>query len=497
MSSSSVARSEKILNKLGNRLGLTEPAKQWLTVALDPFHDNPTNCTGLPDSALGNSVVQCIKNSITFSAPPGVVAAEGNWDCHIAMLPFTVNTAQPLSFQTGNTQQGNVIYQDDASTPVRRAAPITCVAYPSGDLTGYSNMFKSGIVSDTNHVTTVLELPGNFSTGEYRILSQGFEVINTTAELYAQGLGTFYRTPVPTLTAASTAQVLVDSGTAIKRVAQADFLMMSRLPTSPQEALALPNTKQWKAKEGCYLVGRFNDDITSTRNDSYVQPVFRFRNVSQGVEEVYLPTTAELNRYGGTYGSFRELQWANMDISGAFFTGLNFQTTLTINWNIYIERFPSIYENDLVVLAKPSPEFDPMVFEAYKAISQEMPVGCMQKENGLGDWFRDAVATVADVVTPVLSMVPHPAAQAAAGIGKAFMTKKEEPRRETESPYVSAAQEHAFVSRPRIARSPVRSRVVKEEIKKEAKKEAKKEIKPFLKRSQMSVMPSAKKAHKK
>jgi hypothetical protein len=234
------------------------------------------------------------------------------------------------------------------------------------------------------------------------------------------------------------------------------------------------------------------------RNDSFVQPVFRRRNASAGVEEYYTPVSLANSVYATTFRSVRELQWANMDISGAFFTGLNYQSTLTINWNIYIERFPSLYENDLIVLAKPSPSYDPMLFDVYKAISMEMPVGCMQKENGLGDWFRDAVSTVADVVTPVLSMIPHPAAQVAAGIGRSFMTKPREPapRRESESPYVSEQQEKAFISRPRIARSPVRTvkAEVKKEAKKEIKKEVKREVKPFLKRSKMSVMPSAKKA---
>lgn len=494
--SRSVARSEQILERLGNRLGLSEPAKQWLTVALDPFHDNPTNCTGLPDSCLGNSVVQCIKNSVTIAAPPDVVAAEGNWDVHVSMLPFTVNSAQPLSFMIANNTQGNLLVQQASVTPFRRAAPITITAYPTGDLSGYSNQFQAGIASDGAHQTTVLELPGNFSTGEYRILAQGFEVINTTAELYSQGLATIYRTPVPTLTSASGTTIVYDDGAAVQGTASADCLYMSRLPQSPQEALALPNTKQWKAKEGCYVVGRFNDEIPSTRNDSFVQPCFRRRNVNVQTEEIYMPVTIANTVRGETYRSCRELQWANMDISGGFFTGLNFQSTLTINWNIYIERFPSIYENDLIVLAKPSPAFDPLFFEVYKAISQDMPVGCMQKENGLGDWFRDAVSTVADVVTPVLSMIPHPAAQAAAGVGRAFMSKpKEAPaRRESESPYVSESQEKAFISRPRIARSPVRTvkHEIKQEAKKEIKKEIKKEVKPFLRRSAMSVIPPKK-----
>jgi len=264
--------------------------------------------------------------------------------------------------------------------------------------------------------------------------------------------------------------------------------------------LRLPNTKQWLAKEGCYSVAHINDPETRVNDNKFVQPYFDFDTpgVTDRAGSMPIPGYQIIAPHANLdipYRGWREINWGPFDISGAFFEGLSSETTLTINWNVYIERFPSIMEPDLVVLAKPSPDYCPMAFEAYKAIAMELPVSVMQKENGLGDWFRDAVATVADVVTPVLSMVPHPAAQAIAGVGRAFMSKPKqpEPRQESESPYVSESQERAFVSRPRLARSPVRKKEVKEEIKKEIKKE----VKPFLKRSKMSVMPSAKKAIRK
>jgi len=67
--SASVARSEKILNRLVAETGLSDPAVEWLKTTLDPFHDNPLNCTGIPDSTCGNSVVQCIKSSTEVSCP--------------------------------------------------------------------------------------------------------------------------------------------------------------------------------------------------------------------------------------------------------------------------------------------------------------------------------------------------------------------------------------------------------------------------------------------
>jgi len=54
------------------------------------------------------------------------------------------------------------------------------------------------------------------------------------------------------------------------------------------------------------------------------------------------------------YG-YNNLQMTQFDMTGALFTGLTPQSTLTINWNIVVERFPSNQDLDLVVLAVEPP----------------------------------------------------------------------------------------------------------------------------------------------
>jgi len=119
-----------------------------------------------------------------------------------------------------------------------------------------------------------------------------------------------------------------------------------------------------------------------------------------------------------TLGSYPTVQWTKYDISGACFTGLSLQTTLFIRWNLYIERFPDSSLPDLVVLATPSPEYDPKALEAYSIALQDMPVGVPVAENGIGDWFSGVVNKISNVVGNVmpmaqkaLSMIPHPKAQ--------------------------------------------------------------------------------------
>ncbi len=488
MSSSSVARSQRILDKLAEREGLTEPAKQWLTVALDPFHDNPTNCTGIPDSQMGNSVVQCIKSSITIKKPDGITT--GTWDCHIVMTPFFVNAASPLSMVSGfrsNNNAGPLRY--DKNQSARPIGPVTIASYPTGDTSSFTNPLAGGISGDASHVQTILNLNGNYTNGDYRVISQGYEVINTTAVLNQQGLCTVYRTPVPSMEDATVAcTVSLDGGTPDKEVdvyGDIQYLPIMNLPFRTEHALTLPGTKQWHAKEGAYGVAHINDCDVQVMNNSWLQPLIDRGQPDSTPADVnyYFPVLTALP-FGTTtpvrLPAVRPIQWAPFDISGAFFTGLSLETTLTFNWNIYIERFPSVLETDLVVIAKPSPSYCPMAFEVYKAVAQSLPVACMQKENGLGDWFRDAVGTVAEFVQPVAALIPHPAAQAvstAAGIAKNLT------RRESESPYIGSAKAEREFMQPVAAKA-------KQSIAKEVKKEVKKDIKK-------AVMPTPKKAHKK
>jgi len=84
---------------------------------------------------------------------------------------------------------------------------------------------------------------------------------------------------------------------------------------------------------------------------------------------------------------------------------------LTVNYVVYIERFPTQDDLDLIVSAKRSPEYDIKALEAYSIISQSLPVGVPFAENGLGDWFKSAVNAASEYISPVLKMIPHPYAQ--------------------------------------------------------------------------------------
>jgi len=90
---------------------------------------------------------------------------------------------------------------------------------------------------------------------------------------------------------------------------------------------------------------------------------------------------------------------------GAFFTGLSQQTTLTINYHVYVERFPDPSNADLIVLATPSPSFDPSCLELYSKTAINLPTGTMVKNNNAGQWLRNVADTLQEFGVPGMPLV--------------------------------------------------------------------------------------------
>jgi len=445
---------------MGSRLGLTEQGKQWLIAAVDPFHDTPVQCVGYPDVNEAASVVQVVKMSQGLVAPSDLAGA--NWDCHIHQFPWM----QPSFEQAGNWSNTT---NNDQSTGYGSFLLGTGPTQPGGGSNTTSPAFGglavSYAASGTN--TFVWQSPTAhnsvpFATqlqpylvGEYRIIGMGFEVINTTSELNIQGLVTCYRQPMMSIDASKS--VLVSTGAQLTgsngnfKFSFPDVAVTANPPALATSALLLDGSKQWKAKEGCYVVSTLNSDeipagVNNTTPICLTDPADGYPNANNfrwGMvvpinppSASWLQQTFALAAGTETIGAFPTGSsfMSAFNHSGAFFSGLSPTTTLQLNAIYYIERFPTQLDSDLVVLAKHSCRADCIARELYSEIIREMPVGVPQRMNGLGEWFSDAVSSAANFISPVLSAIPHPMAQAAGagiktvgGIAKAIMGKKEAP----------------------------------------------------------------------
>jgi len=301
-----------------------------------------------------------------------------------------------------------------------------------------------------------------YLTGEYRIVGMGFEVINTTAELNVQGLVTVYRQPVANIDSAKS--VLVTTGSISNSggvnstyvFGYPDVLLSNAPPVTPGEALLLEGSKQWKAKDGAYVVSTFNSSENPPGQNS-TSPILHLSAldpaVAAGVNWVYITPSSGINVPSSfapapitgnpavTPNNFQLVLLPTGGVwmqpfngSGAYFTGLSNSTTLQLNAIYYIERFPTQQDTDLVVLARNSCRGDNIALDLYSEIVKEMPVGVPQRMNGMGEWFADAVSSAADFISPVLSAIPLPMAQTigsglkmAGGLAKSLGSKKDAP----------------------------------------------------------------------
>jgi len=421
MTTTSAARSERLLEKIGARIGLTDCGRDWLIGAVDPFHDTPLRIEGYPDVNEASSVVQTVKLSTNIVVPVGIV---GNWDCHIVQFPWLHNTrVWPGSWSNPAYPGGGVFnLVGNPTTGAFGGLMYDAVASTSPQ----TNTFLT-TDSTSAHVNPLEPRLAPYLVGEYRVIGMGFEVINTTSDLNIQGLVTCYRAPFTDIDSAKSALILSQSsGPPVNTVfGWLDCISTSQVPINPGGALLLEGSKQWKAKEGCYVVSSLNSSEIPTGNAA-CSPVLKLdpadpsfvTNVSDyaiiapaGATPVPIPPITPTNTLGLMAGF--PSQTTKFNYAGAYFEGLSNSTTLTLNTVYIIERFPSQLDTDLIVLATPSARCDPQALDLYSEIVRSMPVGVPQRMNGLGDWFAEAVSTASDFIAPVLSAIPLPMAQMA------------------------------------------------------------------------------------
>jgi len=191
---------------------LSENGKNWLIQVTDPFHDTPVTLTGMPDVNIGSSVVQEIKKTISFGAVTGTVGA-GNWDVNIVMWPVFNNAptpstqVYPINWTGGGYNPGLMTTTAGSSLQPYRIGGITANQAPPGGTT-----FGSAVGGSDGGTNFVAPDPA-YLQGPCRVIGMGFEVVNSTAELYKQGSVTVWRQPLPAPSHTKTTMALTTATT--------------------------------------------------------------------------------------------------------------------------------------------------------------------------------------------------------------------------------------------------------------------------------------------
>lgn len=384
-----IRKSVAALDRLEKSSGLSHDGRNWLITAADPFHDTDIRPTGFPDVNCSGSVVQLVKQQITISCPNSVTA--GTWDVNIRNAPWWISS--PISRL--NTVRNKFDLTNGVSA-LTACGGIVADAGPTG------NPLNIG----AGAATTTLPLNNTYFDGPARVVACGFEVTNTTAEIYRQGSVTVYRQPQPGASA-YTGYFVTNIGTGTEAAKEAITCYKRKdSPYYVADAQILSGSRTWNAAEGSYSILTMTD-VGLLENDQ-TPCCYDLRSADGNTSQLAGLTGI------GTYPVPILFNESPYSMVGAFYTGLSLQTTLTLTVHYYIERFPTSLNADLVVLAAPSPKYDPVALELYSHMLGAMPPGVMVKENGLGQWFTDLIAEVAPMAADALSAIPHPFAQVAA-----------------------------------------------------------------------------------
>lgn len=386
-------RVKRLLNVLVAEKQLTRAGLDWLTIATDPFHDTEVSCEGYPDVTSSRTVVQLVTKTFNIKSP---LSTDANWDAHIFLFPSSPN----YDPGDGGSVLASAFYQASINpngilgpSQLDRAplyAGYNCVTCAAGvDWTTVTSNFGTA---------KELSWPLPFGAGQVRMIAAGYEVVNTTAEIYKQGTVTSYRSP-----SNESSGFILLTDVASERTYPIEWGTIP--PTIQSDAALYPNSRIWAAEEGVYSIATMNSIQNPFRsplpNWSGIIQINNEASLEAGDNRLVYVPGVEFTSGVISYVAEPLSHDIEFDVHGSIFSGLSAQTTLQITVRYYFERIPTISDENLLVLCKPSPTYDPLALEIYSRAVGQLPVACRVNENPLGEWFEGVMKAVSATLPTV------------------------------------------------------------------------------------------------
>lgn len=385
---------------------ITEDGSDWLKSSLDPFHDEQLVLEGQPSYSQADTVVQCIPKTFVVSADGLNLQPGETWDVNIFNLP--IDTTCLAGTFAPTISSGNHYRITTDATLTGRIGMVTAAKVKSGaktfpDGTPFTGpvIYEATSPTDVTGTVTVPTRQNNYVTGAHRIVGLGFEVVNPTAFLNIQGLVTAYR---------QNQQSYQLYGNEIDNLgaSQGPYTEINLIrgpPASADAAYLLRHSRQWEARSGSYTVCTQAGWDNPFQYPRQMLPILKGDDSQGVVDDLTIPNSLALIQKGGL-GDAQTQGYLNYSVhpfntSGVYYTGLSQETVLQVNVRFYVERAPTLSESDLIVLANPSPPYDPNAWKLYSEARSSMPVGVKLSENSLGTWFKKAAGTLVKDILPI------------------------------------------------------------------------------------------------
>lgn len=355
---------------------LSASTSNYVSLVTDPYHDYNLRATGYPDGQVLFSSIKRQYGRITISCP-FVLATDDTWDFHVFTTPLHY-----LTDMTGATHSGNVF---TASVTPATLGPITVF---------YKHYLPNGTITDSKLVAmgevVVSNTPQNSS--QNRTVSLGFELHNTTAELYKSGSLTVYRTPV------------IDNNvdgymTLLATTSPHSTTVIASIPISLDEANMLPNSRTWEASHGAYCIGLpALDNRLSPYLPTNVCIKGGILESAYNMVNVTSSTTPTLVRYA----SYSPMACAGV-ISSRF---KDSNQIFALDYRQVLEEVPNASAKAKLSYASTAPEVDRAFLKIYKNMFNRIPPGTYVSNNASGDWFRSIIRIVRDTLPHLTPFLP-------------------------------------------------------------------------------------------
>lgn len=318
-------------------------------------------------------------------------------DIHFVMMP---------TLTTDKYENCSVAGMDLSNSGVTYGAigTLTAVKVPTGmrtfpDGSGPVDLSLPGYSSVALDVST-------FSINtSVRVVSAGFEVHNTSPEVFKSGSVVVYRMPQ---TRHLTAMRLVDG---VDPQVQYQIYRARLPPATQAAALAHPGAHMWEAFDGNYNVAVISHPDTAHLRD-YNSMCFLGRDTLGNFDPVNSLVIRELPQPDGRL-------YPSIDLSGAYYAGINAGCSLTATLKVFLEIFPTGQDGVIQLLSQPSPPHDQTALDIYARAVGKLPPGCKVADNNGGDWWRAAVDVV-NTIAPRAVGIARETAKIAKPLVKAF-----------------------------------------------------------------------------
>lgn len=399
---------EAVFDVIEEETPISHEGRQWLECVLDPFHDKPQFIAGQPSYDQAVTIVQAVTREISIERP-ATASDTDNWDCHIFSTQTSTTELEGLGgiILSGPNWEANSNQVGQSGAVMAVSVPMGTPIMPVADTNLLAGDYTAiRVISPVTMVKYLVTAPPEFLgmtypdspylNGKCRVIGQAFEVVNESKILEVGGSVTVYKLDTQQSTSVGY-QVNLTTANRFYETVRTQAMP----PSTLAEATNIPNSQTWHSGQGCYCVQTLAGWDNSFSPPQSTSISYSSTEMTPGSGTGLIGKSQSFHMQGASglaafprAPSYKKLN--NFLTSGAYFVNLPPDTVLRLRLRTLIERAPSLKEQDLLVLASPSPEYDPYAWELYSRAARDLPAGVPLNENAMGDWFRKVAGTFLD-----------------------------------------------------------------------------------------------------